>query len=234
MNVQASELSMGARHWRRVTRHPALMEYRRLNFLVAIVNIAVFANGWLNQASAAEQGYALQSIADMALINLSIAILIRQQRVINALFWLATRIPTTWPLWIRWGAGKVFHFGGLHSASAVAGSAWFGFLLWAMVANRLNGASAPSNLTLASSALMLGLMVAMIVSAMAPMRQRFHDVFEQVHRIAGWSVLILFWIQTVSIVSDFHGDLLHSPAFWMLCLLTLSIASPWLTLKKSM
>lgn len=31
---------------RRITRHPALMEYRRLFVLVALVNLIVFCLGW--------------------------------------------------------------------------------------------------------------------------------------------------------------------------------------------
>jgi hypothetical protein len=208
------------------------MEYRRLAFLVAVVNLTVFGLGlqsgrWFDGA-----GFALAPIADMALINLSLGILIRQQRVVNALFWLATRVPVSWPLWIRWGAGKVFHFGGLHSGGTVAGTIWFGFLLVAMGVNRVNGAALPSDLTLGLSAVMVTLMVLMIVTAIGPIRAKHHNRFEKVHRFVGWTVLALFWAQTVSITRDMGGDLTSTPAFWMLCLITLSIASPWLTMKK--
>ena len=135
MTTEATNLESRALNWRRVTRHPALMEYRRLALLVALVNLGVFAMGLREGRWLSGNEYALSLIADMALINLSIGILIRQQRVVNALFWLATRVPTSWPLWIRWGAGKVFHFGGLHSGCTVAGTIWFGFLLFGMVSN---------------------------------------------------------------------------------------------------
>ena len=168
----------------------------------------------------------------MALINLSLGILIRQQRAVHALFWLATRVPVSWPLWIRWGAGKVFHFGGLHSGGAVAGTVWFGFLIYAMAANRLSGAALPSDLTLGLSAAMVVLMAPMIATAIGPVRARFHNFFEKVHRFVGWTVLGLFWAQTVSVTRDMGVALSETPAFWMLCLITLSIASPWLTLKR--
>lgn len=232
MTTHTTDLEHSAPNWRRVTRHPALMEYRRLAFLVAVVNLTVFGLGlqsgrWFDGA-----GFALAPIADMALINLSLGILIRQQRVVNALFWLATRVPVSWPLWIRWGAGKVFHFGGLHSGGTVAGTIWFGFLLVAMGVNRVNGAALPSDLTLGLSAVMVTLMVLMIVTAIGPIRAKHHNRFEKVHRFVGWTVLALFWAQTVSITRDMGGDLTSTPAFWMLCLITLSIASPWLTMKK--
>lgn len=232
MTTQTTNLDTRATNWRRVTRHPALMEYRRLAFLVAAVNLYVFATGLRDGAWFSGGAYALGPIADMALINLSLGILIRQQRVVNALFWLATRVPTSWPLWIRWGAGKVFHFGGLHSGGTVAGTIWFGFLLYVMLWNRANGATLPSDLTLCLSGVMVALMSLMVITALGPIRARFHNAFEKIHRFVGWTVLVLFWAQTVSITRDMGGDLLHSPAFWMLCLITLSILSPWLTLKR--
>ncbi|WP_052261969.1 hypothetical protein [Leisingera sp. ANG-M1] len=232
MTTQTTNLDSRAFNWRRVTRHPALMEYRRLAFLVAAVNLAVFVIELRDGRWISGGAYVLSPIADMALINLSLGILIRQQRVVNALFWLATRVPVSWPLWIRWGAGKVFHFGGLHSGGTVAGTVWFGFLLFAMAANRMQGAALPSDLTLGLSTAMIALMVLMVISALGPIRARFHNTFEKIHRFAGWTVLALFWAQTVSLTRDTGGELLQTPAFWMLCLITLSIASPWLTLKR--
>ncbi|MBG6208340.1 hypothetical protein IWQ49_003000 [Labrenzia sp. EL_126] len=232
MTTQTTNLDYAAPNWRRMTRHPAIMEYRRLYVLVAVINLATLVAGigkghWFDG-----QAYRLDAIADMALINLSLGILIRQQRVINALFWLATRIPVTWPLWIRWGAGKVFHFGGFHYGGTVAGTLWFAFLLYAMVADRLSGSLQISNVTLGLSGLMVTLMSLMIVTAMSRFRTRFHNAFEKIHRFVGWTVLALFWAQTVSISGDMGVALTGTPSFWMLCIITLSIASPWLTLKR--
>ena len=102
MSANSSTALRGGTHWRRVTRHPAFAEYRRLNLIVALINLFVLVDGWRQGRWLAGGAYLLQPIADMALINLGVAILVRQQRFINALFWLATRIPTSWPLWIRW------------------------------------------------------------------------------------------------------------------------------------
>ena len=232
MTTDTTNLASGRMNWRRVTRHPALMEYRRLAFALAAVNIYIFAIGLRDERWLSDGAFLLGPIADMALINLSVGILIPQQRVVNALFWLATRIPVSWPLWIRWGAGKVFHFGGLHSGGTVTGTIWFAFLLFAMVSNRQSGSPLPSDLTLGLSAAMVGLMLVLIGTAIGPVRARFHNAFEKIHRFVGWTVLGLFWAQTASISGDMGHTLTETPAFWMLCLITLSIVSPWLTLKK--
>ncbi len=217
--------------WRRVTRHPALMEYRRLAALVLVVNAAIFAGGLSQGLWWKGDAFDLGAISDIAVANLTLAILIRQQRMVNALFWIATRLPVSAPLWLRRRAAKVFHFGGLHSGAAGAGTAWFGVLLVATVLNSLH-AEPPGNLTLGLTAAMLGLMSLMIVTALGPIRAQFHDRFELVHRFGGWTLLALFWAHATAISRDAGGALTETWSFWALCLVTLSTASPWLTLKR--
>ena len=164
MSADISDYAAASRHrnFRNVTRHPRFIEYRRLAALVAVVNLWIFASGLTAGRYFNGSAFVTGPIAQMALFNFTLGILIRQQRVVNALFWLATRIPVSWPLWIRWGAGKVFHFGGLHSGSTVAGSVWFAFLLFAIAWNAQAGVGTSSAVTLALSAAMVGLMAAMI------------------------------------------------------------------------
>lgn len=233
MSVETTSLDTPARFsFRRITRHPSFIEYRRLAALVGLVNAWVFVTGLSHGTWVSEGIFALPAIAQMALLNFTLAILIRQQRVVNALFWAATRIPTSWPLWMRWGAGKVFHFGGLHSGGSVAGTVWFAFLLWATAANELNGLGGASTWTLGLTAIMVTLMMAMVITAIGPLRAKYHNRFELIHRFAGWTLLALFWAHSLSLARDTGEEFTASPAFWLLCLITLSIASPWLTLKK--
>jgi len=219
-------------NFRNITRHPSVIEYRRLAAVVALANLWVFGSGLANRSWVADGAFDVAAIAQIALLNFTLAILIRQQRVVNVLFWAATRIPTSWPLWIRWGAGKIFHFGGFHSGGAVAGSVWFAFLLFGLVANEVNGVGHTSSLTLGLTAAMVGLMTLMIATSIGPIRQKFHNRFEHVHRFAGWTLLALFWAHNAAMVRDAGIAITSSLAFWLLCVITLSIASPWMTLKK--
>ena len=57
--------------------------------------------------------------------NFALAIILRQQYVINFLGWLATKPPTSWPLRLRWMVAKWYHFGGLHVGAAIAGTLWY-------------------------------------------------------------------------------------------------------------
>ena len=224
--------------WQRIWKRPAMMHYHRLIFLVVLANLTFIrfatALGLLPPVS----GLALGAISNLILANIALAILIRQQYVINLLFKLATSVPTSWPLSIRRLLGKVYHFGGLHVGGAVMGTAWFVVFVSSAtyhVVNRLPGVSV---ITLILSYAILAILLFLIIMALPPIRARFHDRFEMSHRFGGWIALLLFWAQTVMFVNDqrgrvsFGSALFSSPGFWTLVLLTTSIALPWLRLRK--
>ncbi|NVZ58306.1 hypothetical protein HX797_18760 [Pseudomonas edaphica] len=212
--------------WRRWTALPVFSYYNRLVALVLLVN-AVFVLLAVDFAA-----ITVERLSDMVLINLSLAILIRQHYLINALFWLATRVPVTWPLRVRRSVAKVYHFGGLHSGAALAATAWFIAMVGVQVARYLRQPDSVSSAWLWLTGVLLGLLLLMVSMAQPWIRSRFHNGFERVHRFAGWSALLLFWALTLLASSETSTSLLHSGPFWMLVLLTLSIALPWLRLRK--
>jgi hypothetical protein len=214
----------------RALKHPLLMPYNRLVVLVLAANLAL--------AYAARRTWwsghtiNLHAISHFALANLTLAILMRQQLVINLLFWLATRAPTTWPLRIRSTLGKVYHFGGLHVGAAIAGTLWFVALAGSQTysaAIKHNAVPAPH---LAISLALAMLLVTIVVTALPPLRERFHNIFD---RFAGWAVLALFWAQTVVSAADGPSEVSQvwaRPSVWVLAVLTISIALPWLRLRR--
>ena len=149
--------------WRRVGKHPRFMHYNRLIVLVLAVNLVLLATTDRTAAVA----------ADLALANFALAVLIRQQYVVNLLFWLATRAPTSWPLRVRWTLAKVYHFGGLHVGGAIAGSLWF---IASVVATTVAGAPVA---VLAVSYTLVVLLAGIVATAVPPFRSRHHDVFEE-------------------------------------------------------
>nr|MDT0657058.1 hypothetical protein [Micromonospora sp. DSM 115978] len=222
---------------RRILKHPRLMHHHRLAALVLAGNLLLLwhglgAGGWWTG-----ERIALTSISYAALANFALAIVVRQQYVINLLFWLATRAPTSWPLPVRAALGKVYHFGGLHIGAALAGTLWFATLVGSMThqAGRPDGVpTAP----LVVSYLLVLLLVTIVATALPPGRSRFHDLFERFHRFGGWAALALFWIETVLVTTTSRADrsltaaLLTAPEVWTLAGLTLSVALPWLRLRR--
>ena len=217
--------------------HHTMSQYRRLAVLVAIVNITILIYG-IGARWFSVDGIALSTLANLVVGNIAIAILIRQQYVINFMFWVATSIPTSWPLSIRWTTGKVYHFGGIHSGCAGAATLWFAALVGGMTYQLANGLGGVSVATAVVTYILLALLIAIFIVALPGIRSKYHDSFELMHRFGGWSSLLLFYVQTVLFVNDQRGGaslgsaLLGSFGFWMLIIVTVSIVLPWLRLKK--
>ncbi|WP_371915536.1 hypothetical protein [Pseudomonas sp. R23(2017)] len=217
---------------------PLFSHYNRLVALVLLANVGALVYGVNVGQWWSASGIALETLSQLVLANLSMAILIRQQYVINLLFWLATRAPTSWPLAIRRSLAKVYHFGGLHSGGAMAAIAWFVALLGSMIWQRTQGVGGVSLTLLTISAGLLGLLLLMAIMALPGIRSRFHNAFERTHRFAGWAALLLFWGMTLVFARDRNPSadltqvLLTSFSFWMLPILTFSIALPWLRLRR--
>ncbi|WP_406167626.1 hypothetical protein OIE52_17975 [Streptomyces canus] len=191
---------------RRLLKHPRLMHYNRLAGLVIAANLAFLWAGW---------PLSTRTLGHAALANLALAVIVRQQYVVNLFFRLATWPPTTWPLKIRWTLGKVYHFGGLHVGGALAGTAWF----LALTVTTPNGPLMAVGWTL------LALLALIIATALPPFRSRHHDHFEKIHRFGGWTALALFWTHTLLSSAG-------PASLAVLALVTFSVALPWLRLRK--
>lgn len=240
MNGVVSNLELPPKpaRWRRLGTLPMCSHYHRLVMLVLAINLVALVYGLHGGQWWTTAGVALPTLSGLVVANLSMAILIRQQYLINLLFWLATRAPTTWPLTIRRTLAKVYHFGGLHSGGAMAAIAWFAALLGSMIWQRYAGPGGVSLTLIGLSGGLFGLLLLVAIMALPGIRGRFHNAFERTHRFAGWAALVMFWAMTLVSVQEQNPALaltdilLRSVSFWMLLLLTLSIALPWLRLRK--
>lgn len=218
--------------------HHRISHYRRLVFLVSLVNLAILFYGLTSGGWWSGNGIALSTLSNMVVGNIAMAILIRQQYVINLLFAVATSIPTNWPLAIRRQMGKVYHFGGIHMAGAIAGTLWFMLFFGSLVYHQVNGLPGISLGTMFVSYTLIVVLLAMIIFALPTLRARFHNNFELMHRFGGWFSLALFWAQTLLFTNDQRGTLgfgealLGSFGYWALLMITISIVLPWLRLQK--
>ena len=223
---------------RRVLKHPRLMHYHRLIVLVLAVNAAVVLHHLGRGDWALADGSALSALSDLALLNLAVAILIRQPWVLNALFALAGRAPRGWPLRLRWAISKVAHVGGLHVGAALAGTLAFLAFTWVAVVARSRDAASVSVLTLALTGAIAVIVVVIVVCAAPAVRSRAHDRFEMTHRFGGWSAIALLWALSVELAVSGPGAGAALPALasswpvWLVLGMTAAIAAPWLRLRR--
>jgi hypothetical protein len=234
----AARLPSVAQRARRLFKHPRLMPYHRLIVAVLLINAGTLGyhldgGDWL-----IDDGSALSALSALTLVNFTAAVLIRQQNVLNVLFGAAGRAPRSWPLWLRWSVSKVHHVGGIHVGGALAGTAWLcAFTVVATVAHAEHPASVPVT-TLALSYALVALALVVVACAAPPVRSRAHNLFEASHRFGGWSAIGLFWALTVHLALHGRGDtgaaeaIASSWQVWVLAILTASVASPWLRLRR--
>ncbi|KAF9648009.1 hypothetical protein BDM02DRAFT_3187456 [Thelephora ganbajun] len=207
--------------------------YRRLFGITFAANMSVFIGlTATHQANTGKIAYAIIS-------NLFVSILMRQEYVINTLFSIFTAWPQSTPLTIRRISARIFHIGGLHSGCGVSGTIWL--ILFVAMGTReyIHGLSPISLATVVVAWVILGLLLVMLTFAYPSIRNKLHDSFEWSHRFLGWTALALVWAQVILFINDNRkpGEKLphackHNAAFWLQCIITLSIVLPWLRLRK--
>lgn len=218
----------------RILRHPLLMPYNRLAALMLGINIFIlFQNSDLVPIDS-PYSFAL----NMTLINFLIAVFIRQQQVINLLFKFFTGFPHFFPLWIRWACGKVYHFGGIHVGSYLAGYLWYAYSIYLLQFTEDGSSIGNSTFISTLSLIHLAILTVIMISALPSHRAKHHNRFEKIARFGNWISLSLFWIQTIAIInertigSNTEFPIVASPEFYGLLLITFLFSVPWLRLKK--
>ncbi|KFA68354.1 hypothetical protein S40285_02485 [Stachybotrys chlorohalonatus IBT 40285] len=217
-------------------RHRVLIVYRRLFSIIGLINIGAAIAVLLT-------GTPRDWVATVTAMNLTVAVLARQEFVINALYTITCSVPTSWPLWLRVRCARIFHLGGVHSGAAVSAALWLlaGNIgdLACMLTDECSGFWGQQSIaSKVVSWLLAAGFVAMLVMAYPTIRKQYHDQFEKTHRFVGWTMLALFWVSTVLAANDSRGELplgtacLQTPSLWLLVVATLSIASSWFWLRK--
>ncbi|KAL0931093.1 nonribosomal peptide synthetase 12 [Colletotrichum truncatum] len=229
----------GFHGWRWI-RHRGLNAYRKLFGVIFVANLATFVF-LLWDARDRNFSLPLNHLATAVSANLLGAVLLRQDYVVNFIFWLCSRVPTSVPLSIRRHFARVYHNGGVHSGCAVSATVWWVIFTGAATGNFFASQSLYSvNLfTLVLTYLILLLLLAILVMAYPSIRAKMHDQFEWTHRFAGWSALALVWAHviataasTASPTEPLGTTLAKTPALYLVALTTISIALPWMRLRR--
>ncbi|VZI11593.1 unnamed protein product [Fusarium fujikuroi] len=216
-------------------RHRIFIAYRTLFSLIGLLNLAALICLIALQLKSEWLGIFIA-------INLAIAVLVRQDTVINILYTIFCSVPKHLPLGIRKRCAKIYHLGGVHSGAGVCATAW---LVISTVRGTLcnagfcEGHAIGSLATQVVSWVLCGLLCSMVATAWPSFRKQYHNFFERFHRFAGWTSLGLFWARTILAINDSrpqHQGLgiaaVKTPDFWLLVVATLSIASSWFFLRK--
>lgn len=214
------------------------MLYHRLIVGVLVLNVGVVVHQAWSGSWRLVDGSALAAMSTLTLVNVTIAVLVRNQGVLNAVYRLAGRAPSTWPLGLRRRVSEVHHIGGVHVGCAVAGSAWLVAFTVAALMTEVRHAALLDVVALTSCVGLAIVLVVMTVCAVPPVRMRAHNVFENSHRWGGWTAVALFWVLTVDLAVTGRGTtsplgaLVSDWHVWVLVVVTGSVGWPWLRLRR--
>ncbi|KAJ9626229.1 hypothetical protein H2203_003861 [Taxawa tesnikishii (nom. ined.)] len=211
--------------------------YRVLFVIVFLANLAVLIALSVPK-SLISTSLSSENTATAVSCNLLVAIAARNEHVVNMLFACAVHIPLNVPLRIRTYAAKVYGYGGMHSGCAIAAVSWY--ILYVGLLTRDNIQNGFKDLpTMVIGYSILALLLSIVILAYPSLRIRYHDVFENVHRFAGWSAIALFWAQ-IPVSAYLQSQqtkvamgkiLIQTPTFWILIAITLLIIYPWTNLR---
>jgi len=181
------------------------------------------------------------STAIFSVGNILIAILVRNELILHLLYRLAVWASVRIVYGKYYLNSSVHYIGGVHASCATWGFLWLivdEFQQWGNPSDLLSMATSSDPISLAISSILLTLLFIIILTAIPPFRNKFHDTFEISHRYLGWSCLgILVLQQTrfqfiIALNQAYPLEtLLTNPVLLMLALMILSIFLPWISVQ---
>lgn len=206
--------------------------YRKLFALALIFNV-----GALIAASKGQFGYAKKNMFSMALGNLLVAILVRNELVLRIVYFIIVKTLFRAPVRLRnMVTALMVNLGGLHSGCASAG------LMWSCYAT--SSCFRTGNLPNAVLAFAILTPIALGISILAAfpyVRHNHHNAFEKIHRFVGWLGLAYLWVLLILLASWDDKTKGYQPnriqwhekqEFWYTLLSSVMIVAPWLTLQR--
>lgn len=212
--------------------------YQRLSFLVLVANIATMLYLLILPGTFDSP----KRLSTPVAANITVTVLIRNDQVINFLFWLFGKTPKSLPLRFRCIIAKLYHLGGIHSGCGIAAVLWF--LLFNGAIMNIQSNDDYQSIRMGSffvTVVLDILLINILILSLPKLRARYHDMWEQMHRFAGWTAVALFWVHLLLfnhvqyLLNSNKGwfeILCTTPDFYLLTVTTIVLILPWLRLKK--
>ena len=210
--------------------------YKRLFVVSLFLNILALVLAATGHFTYARNRASLFSIANILALTLC-----RSEAFLRLVFYLTVNIlgHSFVPVRIKLAVTSLLQsLGGIHSGCGVSSIAWLFYALVLTLKDRDNTSTA----IIAVASAILSLLCLTSLAAFPLVRHLHHNVFERVHRFAGWSALGLVWAFVVLTISydpisrsysdDLASKLIKTQEFWFTLAITVAIVLPWLTVRR--
>ncbi|CAN6444267.1 unnamed protein product [Victoria cruziana] len=209
--------------------------YKRLFVASLTLNLLL-----LIRAATGNFAYGRDHAALLSIANILVLTLCRSEAFLRIVFWSAVKVlGRPWvPLRLKTATTSLLQsLGGIHSSCGLSSIAWLVYAVVLSLKDRSNISSA----TLGVAFAVLALLFFSGLAAFPLVRHLHHNVFEGIHRFAGWTALALVWafvFLTISYqpssqsYSFKSSELIKTQEFWFTLAITVLIILPWLTVKR--
>ncbi|KAH7335747.1 hypothetical protein B0J17DRAFT_53063 [Rhizoctonia solani] len=194
--------------------------------IAGVINIPFFLYVSKRSPSTSRTNY----IAQAALVNLTITVLVRNELLLAALYWAFSKIPFR-----RFYAHRMLHsIGGLHVGCAFGTFIWIIFYtveVWRIPS--LNS-SLDVGLLITATILPVGITI-IILFALRPLRERFHNIWEYTHRYVGWTVVadLVVHLGLKAATLDAPTQLFYTSLPYLTLTCIISIFYIWFTVRHA-
>ena len=210
--------------------------YKRLFVVSLLLNILALVLAATGHFTYARNRASLFSIANILALTLC-----RSEAFLRLVFYLTVNLlgHSFVPVRIKLAVTSLLQsLGGIHSGCGVSSITWLVYALVLTLKDRDNTSTA----IIAVASAILSLLCLTSLAAFPLVRHLHHNVFERVHRFAGWSALGLVWAFVVLTISydpisrsytdDLGSKLIRTQEFWFTLAITVAILLPWLTVRR--
>ncbi|CAE6459362.1 unnamed protein product [Rhizoctonia solani] len=194
--------------------------------IVAAANVPVY----IYMAHNEHRPQIVDWIAHAALINLMIVVLVRNELLLAAAYYSFNYIPFR-----RFYFHRMLHsIGGLHVGGAFATFIWI--TTYTVELGKHTPLDTPMNRALFATAVLLPVGIAvMIIFALRPLRERFHNAWEYTHRFVGWTLVadLVAHLGVKAALLPKARDLFRTALPYFVIVIVISIFYVWFTVTKS-
>ncbi|KAJ7527796.1 hypothetical protein O6H91_16G071300 [Diphasiastrum complanatum] len=210
--------------------------YKRL-FAISISINSVF----LILAATGHFNYAKSRASLFAIVNILMVVLVRNEAFLRVVFWLTVKLfGHSWIHVVVKNSITAFlqSLGGIHSGCGVSSLIWVTYAIEETLRHR----HSTSHEIYALAIVIQVLLLFSCLGAFPLLRHLHHNIFESVHRFAGWSSLTLVWVFIIlsasydpltKSYSVRGGKLVKRQELWYTAVTTFLIILPWLTVRKA-
>ncbi|CEL62201.1 hypothetical protein RSOLAG1IB_10283 [Rhizoctonia solani AG-1 IB] len=194
--------------------------------IAGAINIPFFLYVSQNSPSIARTNF----IAQASLVNLTITVLVRNELLLAGLYWAFSKIPFR-----RFYAHRMLHsIGGLHVGCAFGTFIWIIFYTVEVGRSTSLNSSLDIALLITSIVLPVGITV-IIIFALRPLRERFHDAWEYTHRYVGWTVIVdlIVHLGLKAATLDAPEQLFYTSLPYLTLACVVSIFYIWFTVRRA-